>query len=117
MKLYLAVAALVFAGSLGTYALSQTLGAAGAIGGGPARMTSAQLLSNPLMLLQRDRLRTLLSSNASIGRMEPKFSFDGLDVGRVLRPPSANTQIGRGSWGAVYRPVRPYTPPQVRSFR
>jgi hypothetical protein len=101
-------------------------GATGAIGGrSDSTINFVQLFKdyNPLTLLQPDRLRALVTSNAGVPSMEPyrsKFSFDGFDAVRALRPPAIDTGVGRRAWAtSIPQQFRPpaYTPPPIRSYR
>jgi hypothetical protein len=127
MKLYIAVAALAFAGSFAVYSASQMSGATSAIGARPgATINYVQLFKdyNPVTLLRSDRMRALVTSNAGAPSMEPfrsKFSFNGFDAARAVRPPAIDTGPGRRAWGASlsqqFRPPVAYTPPPIRSYR
>jgi hypothetical protein len=127
MKLYIAVAALTFAGSFAGYSALQMSGAAGAIGGRSDSTTNYVRLFkdyNPLTLLQPDRVRALATSSAGIPGLESyrsKFSFSGFDAARALRPPAIDTGPGRRAWGASlsqqFKPPLAYTTPPIRTYR
>jgi hypothetical protein len=123
MRLYVTVAVLTFVGSYAAYSGSHMLGAARAIGGSPSSAGATEFVKNlnPFVLLQSDRLRALLNSNAGISRMEPvRSNFDTSGVLRGLRSPRIDPNIGRNVFIAPPPQVRvPHigTPPPMRFYR
>jgi hypothetical protein len=119
MRLYIAVAVLTFAGSFAVYSGSSMLGAARAVGGSQSSIGGSEFLKsfNPFALLQTDRLRGLISSNAGVPRMEPfRSTFDSSDTSRGLRAPRIDPNIGRNAYIAPRAPAI-NMPPPIRFYR
>jgi hypothetical protein len=116
MRLYITVTVLTFLGCWALFSGSQMLGAARAVGGNQfgASATDAVRNFNPFALLQTDRLRSLISRDSGVPRMEGvRWRFDG-----GLRPPTFDSTIGRNVYIAPPPQVRAphYTPPPPIRF-
>jgi hypothetical protein len=122
MRLYITVTVLTFMGCWALYSGSHMVGAARAVGGNQFGASATDVVKNfnPFALLQTDRLRSLLSRDPGLPRMEPvRWKFDS-DMLRGMRTPTFDSTIGRN----VYITPPPqvgvpqiHTPPPIRFHR
>jgi hypothetical protein len=119
MRLYITVAVLTFLGGFAAVSVRQMMSAAHLIGGSRSGSTVSygELFKtyNPLTLVQPDRLRALLSSNAGVPRMEPfRSGFSASDSLRAWRAPAIYSGAYQNRQ-LVAPPV--YIPPPTRHYR